>query len=121
MRGIMLSLRLTAACVVMLATAACQPAPAGGDAQRGARLLAQYQCGACHVIPGIGGARGQLGPPLHGFGRRAYIAGHLPNGDDMLMRWIVDPRKLVPTTPMPSMGADEADARDMATYLLSLR
>jgi cytochrome c len=117
----MLSLRLIAAGSVLLGTAACQPAPAGGDIQRGARLLAQYQCGACHAIPGVGAARGQLGPPLHGFGRRAYIAGHLPISSDTLVRWIVDPRSLVPTTPMPAMGANEADARDMAAYLMSLR
>jgi cytochrome c len=107
--------------VVAVAATGCKPAPAGADADRGARLLVQYQCGACHVIPDVPGARGQLGPPLHGFGRRAYIAGRLPNGSDTLARWIVDPRSLVPTTPMPAMGASEADARDMAAYLLSLR
>lgn len=117
MRGIMSAVLGT----VVLAAAGCKPAPAGGDAERGARLLAHYQCGACHAIPAIAGARGQLGPPLQGFGRRAYIAGHLPNGSDMLARWIVDPRSLVPTTPMPAMGASEADARDMAAYLLSLQ
>lgn len=122
MRGIMLSMRVTAAAIVVLAAAGCQPAPAvGGDAERGARLLLQYQCGACHAIPGVAGARGQLGPPLQGFGRRAYIAGHLPNSSDALVRWIVDPRSLVPTTPMPAMGASEADARDMAAYLLRLK
>jgi len=117
MRGIM-SVVIGA---VVLGAAGCQPAPGDRSAERGARLLAQYQCGTCHVIPGVGAARGQLGPPLQGFGRRAYIAGHLPNSGDMLARWIVDPRSLVPTTAMPAMGASEADARDMAAYLLSLK
>jgi cytochrome c len=107
--------------VVVLAAAGCQRAPAEVAADRGARLLAHYQCGACHVIPEVAGARGQLGPSLDGLGRRAYLAGHLPNGSETLARWIVDPRSLVPTTPMPAMGASEADARDMAAYLLSLR
>jgi cytochrome c len=121
MRGIM-SMRLIATGVIALAASGCQPVPAtGGDAERGARLLAQYQCGACHAIPNVSGAGGQLGPPLHGFGRRAYIAGHLPNSSDTLARWIVDPRSFVPTTPMPAMGANEADARDMAAYLMTLR
>jgi cytochrome c len=117
MRGIM-SIVIGA---VVLGAAGCAPAPGSSNVERGARLLAQYQCGACHVIPGVGAAQGQLGPTLQGFGRRAYIAGHLPNDTDLLVRWIVDPRSLVATTPMPAMGASEADARDMAAYLLSLR
>lgn len=107
--------------LVVLAAAGCQPAPADGDTERGARLLVQYQCGACHTIPGVPGARGPLGPTLQGFGRRAYIAGQLPNDEPTLLRWIVDPRSLLPATPMPAMGANEADARAMAAYLLSLK
>ena len=35
-----------------------------GDARRGPLLVRQYGCGACHVVPGISGAQGQVGPPL---------------------------------------------------------
>jgi len=38
----------------------------------------------------------------------------------MLARWIVAPSALVPGTTMPSMGVSDLDARDIASYLLSL-
>jgi cytochrome c2 len=94
---------------------------AGGDPERGRALMAQYQCGACHRIPRVPGARGTLGPPLDRFGLRSYIAGELPNRPPALRAWIVDPPALVPGTTMPRLGVGEADARDMAAYLESLR
>lgn len=87
---------------------------------RGQALLAQYQCGSCHAIPGVDAARGAGGPPLAAFGRRSYISGHLPNRPDTLARWIESPATLVPGTTMPSMGVSPDDARAMAGYLLSL-
>jgi len=102
-----------------------RPLPYGDapSAQRlaGQRLLAQYQCGSCHAIPGVAAIRQQTsGPELTAFGRRSYIAGHVPNRPDTLARWIADPAALVPGTPMPAMGVSPTDARDMAAYLLAL-
>ena len=97
------------------------PGVAGGNAERGQRLLARYQCGSCHAIPGVASAAGRTGPPLMAFGRRSYIAGHVPNGPETLTRWLLEPQALVPHARMPDMGASEADARDMAAYLQSLR
>jgi cytochrome c len=94
---------------------------AAHDAERGRRLLSQYQCGSCHVIPGVAGAGGRTAPTLAAFGRRSYIAGASPNEGDALVRWIMAPRALVPEATMPAMGAGEADARDMAAYLQRLR
>ena len=91
-----------------------------GDVARGRSLLAQYQCGSCHIIPSAEASRGIDGPPLASFGRRSYIAGHVPNGPDTLARWIVAPSSLVPGTTMPSMGVSQRDARDMAAFLLAL-
>lgn len=88
--------------------------------ERGRLLLAQYQCGSCHTIPDVQAARGRMGPALAAFGRRSYIAGHVPNGSDHLARWIVAPAALVPGTLMPAMGVSPDDARDMAAYLLAL-
>lgn len=104
--------------------AACgQAAPNDPDehARRGRTLLARYQCGSCHVVPGVAQADGRSGPSLAHFGRRSYIAGEVPNGPDALARWIMSPQSLVPGTPMPDMGVSERDAQDMAAYLLSLR
>ena len=93
----------------------------GGDASRGMKLLAQYQCGACHAIPGVPAARGTAGPSLDNFGLRSYIAGRVPNLPDRLASWIVNPPAMVPQTRMPAMGVSEADARHMAAYLHTLR
>ena len=99
-----------------LGAAAC-----AADAERGRRLLAQYQCGSCHVIPGVASATGRSAPPLAAFGKRSYIAGQAPNEGDALVRWIIKPTALVPQATMPAMGAGPVDARDMAAYLQRLR
>ncbi len=99
---------------------ACSGAHAA-SAERGRRLLAQYQCGSCHTIPGVASAGGRTAASLHGFGSRSYIAGRLANGPELLARWIVQPRALVPDTRMPSMGVSPADASDMAAYLMELK
>ena len=116
-----------AACALLLlgALAACTPDTtplrvAGGNAERGKALVAQYQCGACHAIPGVPGARGMVGPTLDRFGRRSYIAGHIPNLPDKLVRWLVNPPAMVPGTPMPALGVSEDEARHMAAYLYTL-
>jgi cytochrome c len=112
-----------------LVVAACS-APGGsspgaattlGNPDRGARLISDYGCGSCHVVPGVSGARGLVGPPLTDFGRRSYIAGVLPNNADNLQHWIRDPQGVVPGNAMPDLGVSAVDARDIAAYLLTLR
>lgn len=93
----------------------------GADADRGAALLVLHGCGACHDIPGVAGANGSVGPPLGGFASRAYVAGVLPNEPGGLVRWIVDPPRHAPQTAMPDLGVTEAEARDMAAYLYTLK
>ena len=92
-----------------------------GDASAGRAAIERYQCGVCHVIPGIAGARGLVGPPLEAYGRRVYIAGKLPQDPALLARWIQDAPSLAPGTAMPSVGATEPEARDIAAYLRSIR
>lgn len=92
-----------------------------GDAARGQRLLAQYQCGSCHAIPQVPASRRLNGPSLEAFGKRSYIAGHLPNRSDTLAQWIMSPQSLVLDSPMPNMGVSLTDARDMAAYLGALQ
>lgn len=114
-------------CACAAALAGCDadlPAPPqvpGGDVARGRLLLAQYQCGSCHRIPGVDSAVGMTGPGLDSFGRRSYVAGFLPNYPDALVRWIVDPPAVKPGTAMPAMGVSADDARHMAAYLYSLK
>ena len=96
------------------------PQVPGGDPRRGAVAIERFGCGSCHVIPGIRGADGTVGPPLTDFAHRGYIAGELPNNGDNLIRWIMDPRGVEPGTAMPDLGIGEADARDIAAYLFTL-
>ena len=115
---------MTWICAAVLAGPCWADDPGGvvdGDARRGARLMAQYQCGACHVIPGIAASRGTQGPSLAAFGSRSYIAGRIPNQPSLLARWIERPASLVPSTSMPDMGVPAKDARDMAAWLGTLR
>jgi cytochrome c len=94
---------------------------AGGDARAGRGAIARYQCGVCHVIPGVADARGLVGPPLTGYARRVYIAGKLPQDPALLARWIQDAPSLAPDTAMPNVGVSETDARDIVAYLYRLR
>lgn len=96
--------------------------PVAAERQARAKaLLAQYQCGSCHQIPGVPSSLAGAGPSLSGFGRRSYIAGEVPNSYDAAVRWIVAPASLVPDTTMPAMGVSPQDARDIASYLLALK
>jgi cytochrome c len=94
---------------------------AGGDPTRGKVQMVAYGCGSCHVIPGVDGARGLVGPPLTHFAQRAFIAGEVPNNDQFLVRWISVPQAIEPGTAMPNLGVSEAQARDIAAYLYTLR
>jgi cytochrome c1 len=93
----------------------------GGDPHRGAVLMAQYGCGSCHVIPGVRRAFGTVGPPLDAYARSVYVAGVEPNVPDKLAAWIRHPQDFKPKTAMPDVGVSEADARDMAAYLYTLK
>jgi cytochrome c len=94
---------------------------AGGDPARGKSQIVVYGCGSCHVIPGVGGANGLVGPPLTKFAHRTFIAGEVPNTSDFLVRWISVPQAIEPGTAMPNLGVSEAQARDIAAYLYTLR
>ncbi len=89
----------------------------GGDWRRGKAAIARYQCGSCHVIPGIYGATGQVGPDLTGIGTRAIFAGDQANDPAALARFIAHPQRVRPGGAMPELGIGEADARNIAAYL----
>jgi len=107
--------------VAALVVAACSQSPErlvpGGDVARGKQEIVATGCGACHVIDGIPGARGQVGPALSGVASRAVIGGVLPNTPDNITRWIEDAPSISPQTAMPNLGLSEGQARDIAAYL----
>jgi cytochrome c len=94
---------------------------AGGDARRAPGLMQGFGCTACHTVPGIANAQGNVGPSLTRFADRTYIAGMLRNTPPNLVRWFRDPQGVVPGNAMPDMGISEAQARDIAAYLYTLR
>jgi cytochrome c2 len=91
-----------------------------GNAEQGRSLIQAYGCGTCHMIEGIRGARGKVGPSLHDYGEQHLLAGFLPNTPQHLMAWLIDPVALKPDTGMPAQGLSEEDARHIAAYLYSL-
>ena len=99
------------------------PAPraARGDAAAGRVAIRQHQCGACHIIPGIAGARGEVGPPLVDYRKRVYIAGQFPQDAERLARWIQDAPAFDAGTAMPRLDVSDVEARDIVAYLYVLR
>jgi cytochrome c2 len=91
----------------------------GGNPHRAKEAMVTYGCAGCHRIPGVAGARGQVGPPLVGIAGRIYVGGSLPNTPENLVRWIMDPPSVDPRTAMPVTGIPEGAARDIVAYLYS--
>jgi cytochrome c len=109
---------------IMLAflVVACGERPAReGNAENGRLLLRQFGCGACHRIPGVADAQGNVGPPLEGVARRVYLGGVLPNSRENMARWIRSPKSFDPQTAMPELQVGEEHARDMVAFLYTLK
>jgi cytochrome c2 len=121
LRGIVLGLALALPCGCHGDVEETAAAMTGGSPARGKEVIRRYGCAACHSIPGVAGARGQVGPPLDGIANRTYLAGQLTNTPENLIRWIRDPQSIAPGTAMPEMGVTEQDGKDIAAYLYTLR
>lgn len=93
----------------------------GASVDRGRTALHDMGCGACHVIGGVEGARGMVGPPLTGVASRSILAGELANTPQNMVHWIRDPQSVEPGTAMPNLKVTGPMARDMAAYLYTLR
>jgi cytochrome c1 len=89
------------------------------DAQAGEMLIQQKGCGGCHVIPGVPGAEGVIGPSLAGVASRTTLAGGaVPNNSpDDLKNWIEHPDTLKPGTSMPNLGLTDQQATQVVAYL----
>jgi mono/diheme cytochrome c family protein len=93
----------------------------GGDQEAGRAVISEVACGVCHVIPGVRGANGVVGPSLAGFARRQLIGGVAPNQPAVLVQWVRNAPSIAPNTGMPELPLTEAQARDVAAYLFTLR
>ena len=118
-----LALCLLAAALCSCARASSTPvvSVAGGDAGRGKAVIQKYGCSACHMIPGVPGPETSVGPSLAGVANRVFIAGVTPNVPDAMIKWLKDPPSVDTLTAMPMLGLSDAEARDAAAYLYSLR
>lgn len=109
--------------ILLLLLGACEPMAENkqpvysGNPERGRELTHRYGCGSCHLIPGVPGARGQVGPSLERIARRGYIAGLLPNYEEQMVRWLQAPQTVDPRTAMPDVGLSADEARDIAAFL----
>ncbi len=95
--------------------------PSVGSPAHGAEIIAEKGCGACHMIPGVAGASGLVGPPLTLMGRRVFVAGLLQNTEQNLAAWVLDPQRIVPGNAMPSTNLTPTEAMDVAAYLETIR
>lgn len=93
----------------------------GADPVTGLAVMERVGCASCHRIPGLSWPTGSVGGSLDGFGERSLIAGRLPNQPDILVQWLRDAPSLSPETGMPPMPITDAEARDIAAYLYTLR
>jgi cytochrome c len=93
----------------------------GGTPSKGRTAISRYGCSACHTVPGVDGANGLVGPPLSQVASRVYLAGRLQNTPDNMIRWIQNPQGVDDKTAMPNLGVSDSDARDIASYLYTLK
>ena len=131
MRGDSYRSRLLAAALLLIGAAcgggmseaerAAAEMTGGGDPARGRAAIERYGCGTCHTIPGVRGAEALVGPPLAQVASRAYVGGVLTNSPENMIRWIQDPRAVDQLTAMPTLGVTDQDARDIASYLYTLK
>lgn len=98
-------------------TMGCSNASPRAAQSSAADLMIHYGCPTCHVIPGVPGAVGKVGPSLAALPQRSYLAGVLPNTPANLERWMMHPQKFQPGIAMPEMGVSPADARQIAAFL----
>ena len=119
-----------------------EEAEAGAEAEEADRIeadpiaaLQQGGCGACHVIPGVPGAQGTLGPDLSAIGKVAAerlkdpdYTGQATNPEEYIRESITNPKAYIvkdcPAGPcsdmMPTIPYSEEELEAIVEYLSSL-
>jgi len=109
----------------LLLIAACKrpeaASPTAGNPSRGKQLIEQYGCSSCHIVPGIEGAKGMVGPSLEHIASRQIIAMKLANTEPNLTAYIQNPQMTDPQNAMPNLGIKPDEARDIVAYLYTLK
>jgi cytochrome c551/c552 len=108
---------------------AAAPPPAAVDMAQGNAVIAKGGCVACHTIPGIEGAVGQVGPNLAGIGAAAASRRPGTSAETYLRESLLEPMAFTapdcpfgPCTPggMPQLQLTEAELETLVNFLLTL-
>ena len=110
-------IRLYSSLIAMALAGCSSPATRSTSPPSTTNLMIQYGCPTCHVIPGVPGAVGKVGPSPDDIRQRSYLAGSLPNNPRNLQLWIMHPQQYRPGVAMPEMGVSAQDAASIAAYL----
>ncbi|MBI4534715.1 MAG: c-type cytochrome, partial [Ignavibacteriae bacterium] len=92
---------------------------AGGEVRRGKQVVETVGCLACHVVGDetkvreIRGTSYDIAPELTRVGSKV--------GPDWAYDWVRNPRHYNPTTKMPSLRLTDQEAKDVVSYLMSLK
>jgi cytochrome c2 len=114
-------LLITAVVFVIACNKQEKPPASAGDANHGKQLIDQYGCTACHIIPGIDGPKGMVGPSLDHVASRPIIATSIPNSPQSMIAYIQNPQLANPQNVMPNLSVKPDEARDIAAYLYTLK
>lgn len=110
---------------IVLLLAACarkESSPAvSGNPEHGKDLVTQYGCTSCHIVPGIDGPKGMVGPSLEHVASRQIIAGHVTNTAPAMSAYLQNPQSADPQNVMPNLGLKPDEARDITAYLYTLK
>jgi cytochrome c oxidase subunit 2 len=97
------------------------PEPTDSTLAAGRQAFLSSTCATCHAIAGTP-AFATRGPNLtHVGSRRDLAAGAVPNTDDNMMRWILNPQSIKPGTQMPASTLSPQQLTALVAYLRSLK
>ena len=97
------------------------------DQAIGAELFISKGCSGCHMISGLEGANGKIGPNLtHLYSRSRFAGAVFELNDRNLRRWLRDPPAMKPMAPdngqgMPNLGLTEGEITQLIAYLETLK
>ena len=115
--GVFAVVTIAAGCSGLARQGLADPAPRVSAPE----LMVHYGCPTCHVVPGVPGAVGKVGPSLRDLSHRSYLAGTIENTPQNLVSWIQHPQRFHPGTAMPEMGVTATDANEIASFLEASR
>jgi cytochrome c2 len=102
---------------------------AGADAAEGRRLLDTKGCGVCHKMGGVSALQASALPAsvhVDDLGRAFRLAPDLRLSRDRwtpahLVRWLLHPGQVKADAVMPDLGLTEAEATNLAAYILTTK